>query len=430
MSEKTKKILIIVLFILIILILVFLIYYVFFKKPIVEEIEPVVITPEAEIQVKLPVTKNSWEKMTIRERLDQGLPTLEWPSDAPEEITEPIKVVIPEIDEIAQGGKTWITPVSSDPVKGATISADGKNSIYYDINSGHFYQTDNLGNKQLLTDQVFYNIENINWSPNKDKAIIEYPDGFKVVYDFNKKEQYTLPKNWQDFFWNKAGTQIVFKSTSQYPENNWLAVANPDASQSKPIEHLGENADKVTISWSPNNQVIAFSATGDPRGTWEQEILLIGQNQENFRSLIIDGRGFEPKWNPKGDQIVYSVYSSETGYQPRLYLVKAQGDEIGNKKIDLGLATWAHKCVFSQQNDFLYCAVPQELPEGAGLVLELAEDSRDDFYKINSLTGEISFLAEGAVGGYNVEDIYLSGEEDYLYFTDKNANKLRYIRLK
>ena len=423
-----KKILIIILFIIIVILLTLFLYLIFFKKP---AIPPLVVPPvEEEVRLpRLPVTKESWEDMTIRQRIQQGLPALEWPLEELEEITEPVERIVPEIDEVAKGRRTWITPISDQPVKGAALAADGVNSVYYDSISGHFYSIDNVGNKELLTDQVFYNIDKINWAPTKDRAIIEYPDGFKVMYDFNKKRQYTLPRNWQDFSWNNVGSQIAFKSISKYPENNWLAIARADGSQSKPIEHMGDNADKVTVSWSPNNQVVAFSATGQPRGAWEQEMLLIGQHQENFRSLIIDGRGFEPKWTPKGDKIVYSVYSVESGYQPRLYLVNAQGDEIGRDKKNLGLATWVHKCTFNQSGSTLYCAVPKELPEGAGLILELAEDARDDFYQIDVATGEVSFLAEGAMGGYNVEEIYLSADETCLYFIDKNTKRLRYLKL-
>ncbi|MBL7141504.1 hypothetical protein ISS21_00165 [Patescibacteria group bacterium] len=424
-----KKILIIILFIIIVIILALLLYFIFFRKP---PVPPVIPPVEEEIVVppRLPITKDSWEVMTIKQRLEQGLPALEWPEEAPEEIVEPIKRIIPEIDEIAKGGKTWITPVSDDFVKGAALAADGVRNVYYNPETGHFYSVDNLGNKELLTDQVFYNIEDINWAPTKDRAIIEYPDGFKVMYDFDKKRQYTLPRNWQDFSWDSAGSRIAFKSISKYPENTWLAIARPDGSQAKPIEHMGDNADKVTVSWSPNSQVVAFSATGQPRGAWEQEMLLIGQHGENFRSLIIDGRGFEPKWSPQGDKIVYSVYGVESGYQPRLYLVSAQGDEIGRNKKNLNLATWAHKCAFNQSGGTFYCAVPKELSQGAGLISELAEDARDDFYKIDVATGETVFLAEGAMGGYNVKEIYLSADEDYLYFVDKNTERLRYIRLK
>jgi len=429
MNSKTKKILTIILFSVIIVALVLVFYFIFFKKPVspVQVVPPVV---EEETKPRLPATKESWENMTISERIQQGLPALEWPSEAPEEVVEPIQRIVSEVDEIAEGRRTWITPVSDEPVKGATLASDGSKSVYYNSTTGQFFSTDHLGNKELLTEQVFYDIEKIDWAPNKDKAIIEYPDGFKVMYDFNTKTQYTLPKNWQDFSWDPAGSQIVFKSLSKYPENNWLAIAQADGRQPKPIEHLGNNSDKVVVSWSPNNQVIAFSSTGEPRGTWEQEILLIGQHQENFKSLIVDGRGFEPKWSPQGDKIVYSVYGSDSGYKPQLYLIDTQGEQTGRNKKVLGLATWAHKCAFNKSGDTVYCAVPGELPEGAGLVSELAEGLRDDFYKIDVATGEISFLAEDAMGGYDVEDIYLSDDESYLYFIDKNTSRLRYIKLK
>ena len=423
-----KKALII--FLIVLVILAGLIWFVFFRqKPVV--VQPTPEKPITEQPARLPVTRSQWEVMTIEERGRQGLPLSEWPAEgvvtetpvAPEKIT-------PEIDEVASGGRTWINTISDDVVQNATLAGDGQSNIYYDKTGGHFYKIDNLGNKELLTDQIFYNVDNINWAPTKDRAILEYPDGFKVMYDFDQKKQYTLPKNWENFSWDSSGSHFAFESTSQYSENNWLATSRADGSEAKPIEHIGENADKVTVSWSPNNQVVAFSATGDPRGAWEQEILLIGQNGENFKSLVIDGRGFESKWSPIGDKIVYSVYSADSNYQPKLYLVNAQGEEIGSDKIDLKLATWADKCAFNNNGSALYCAVPKNLPEGSGLITDLAANTRDDFYKIDAVTGQVSFLAEGAMGGYNVGDIYLSSDESTLYFVDKDTSHLRSIKLK
>lgn len=427
-----RKILIIVIFILFVILMGMLLYYTFFKKPTVPIPEPEVVGPPA----RLPdITKQEWERMTVEQRMEMGLPAFEW--EEPEVVEEippapliPLEEIVPRIDEVAQGGKTWITPISKMSIMEATLSSDGKNSVYYDKRSGYFYKIDSLGNKELFSDQAFHNVQDINWAPTKDRAILEYPDGFKVMYDFNKKKQYTLPKNWEDFSWNSAGSEIAFKSMSKYEENTWLAIAKPDGSYAKPIEHMGKNADKVTVSWSPNNQVIAFSETGDPRGTWEQEILLIGQHQENFKSLVIDGRGLEVDWSPIGDKISYSVYSGDNNYNPRLYIVNAQGEQIGKDRIDTGLNTWAHKCTFNNTGLYVYCAAPRDLPEGSGMIPEIGQFARDDFYKINARTGKVTFLAEGAMGGYNVKNIYLSDDQQYLYFTDKNTGTLRHIRLK
>ncbi|MDA2921741.1 hypothetical protein MYX07_00560 [Patescibacteria group bacterium AH-259-L07] len=429
-----KKVLLVIGFIGVVIVMAVLLYFAFFKRP---PAPPPVVVPPEEVEVvrpaRLPVTREIWERMTIEERITRGLSVYEFEEERAKEVTVPPTIerrVAPQIDEVAQGGRTWINPISSDPVQGATLAADGQNNVFYDKSTGQFYEIDSFGNKTLLTDQVFYNVSDVNWAPTKDRAIIEYPDGFKVMYDFDKDQQYTLPKNWEEFSWDSAGGRIAFKAMSKYPENTWLAVARPDGSGAKPIEHMGDNADKVTVSWSPNSTIIAFSATGTPRGTWEQELLLIGQHGENFKPLVVDGRGFESRWAPEGDKIAYSVYSADSLYQPRLYIAGASPDNIGENKIATGLATWAHKCAFNNGGSYLYCAVPQFLPEGAGLVAELSENTRDDFYKINTATGEVSFLAEGAMGGYNVRDMYVSGDDSVLYFVDENTERLRSIRLK
>ncbi|MCF7906748.1 hypothetical protein K9K85_00470 [Patescibacteria group bacterium] len=435
MSPKTKKILIIIAFVIVVALLAFLLYSVFFRKPVEPEIEPPVDElPEETVLPRLPVSREEWEGMTISERIQQDLPAEEWPSEEgvfeEGEIERRAQIISQEIDEIAQGGRTWVSPVLTEPVQWATTGPEEGKSVYYSPRDGYFYEVDHLGNKNLLSEQAFYEVQNVNWSPNKNRAILEYPDGFKIMYDFVKEKQYTLPNNWEDFSWNPEGERIAFKALSRYPENNWLSISNADGSQARPIEHLGDNADKVTVSWSPHNQIVAFSATGAPRGAWEQELILLGQHSENFKGLIIDGRDFQPEWSPQGDRLVYSVYSAEYDFQPRLYLVNGGVDDPGGDKKSLNLTTWAHKCAFNKEGSSLYCAVPRDLPEGAGLVKELAERSRDDFYKIDTETGKVSFLAEGAMGGYNVENIYVSEDETYLYFVDKYGHRLRYIQLK
>ncbi len=432
-----KKIILIILFILTAIGLAYLIYIVFFKPA---PAPPEVVPPE-KVEApppRLPVSREQWERMTIKERAEQGLPLYEWeeealPPTAPAkpEVPSPLapEKAAPEISEIAQGGKTWVMLVDKEETKFATLAADGKNSIFYNPKEGKFYKIDLEGNKTLLTEDTFPNVKNIYWSPTKDKAILEFPDGFKITYNFKTKKQYTLPNNWKEFSWSPDGSRIAFKLMGEYPETTWLAVSLPDGSNARAVEHMGDNADKVIVDWSPNHQVVAFSKTGEARGEFEQEILFIGQYHQNWPGLIVDGRGFKPKWSPSGDKLLYSVYSPNSGYRPELYLVNGRGRDIGTGKIKLGIFTWPHKCAFNKDGSYLYCAVPRDMPFGVGLVPELKGLEIDDFYKIDTSTGHASFLAEGAMGGYDVSQIYISDDESLLYFVDKRG-KLRYIKLK
>jgi len=419
-----RKILLIILFIVAVIALSIVLYFFFFAPA-----KPTVTPSEAPAEEfgKLPMSQEEFERLTAEERARLGLPEA---GVVPSTEREETGVSMPEYSEIASGGKTWVEIVANDVVIGAALASDGQKSVYYNKTDGKFYEIDAEGNKIILSGQSFYNVEKINWAPTKDRVILEYPDGFKIMYDFRKQKQYTLPKNWSDFSWNSVGSRIAFKTTGGQVEQNWLAMANPDGTGLKPIAFMGENADKVIVNWSPNNQVVAFSRTGQSRGVWEQEILLIGQNQENFRSLIVEGRGFESQWSPSGEKIAYSVYSADSNYNPKLYVVNASGDKIGTGKIDTGLTTWSYKCTFAHNDVDLYCAVPRDLPQGVGLVPDLITRTQDDFYKINLQTGQTTFLAESVLGGYDVQKMFVSQDGSLLYFIDKNTNNLRYIRLK
>lgn len=422
-----KKILIILVFVLVVIGLGLLLYLVFFKPPVKP---PPIKPPTVEVPPRLPVTREAWERMTIEERRRLGLPLYEWPEKVKE--VPPVEVPPPveEISEVAQGGLTWVNPVSYEKAEAVELAPDGINVIYYNRDSGQFYKITPEGEKQLLTDQVFKNVHKITWAPTRDKAILEFPDGYKIVYDFEKKKQYTLPFNWYDFSFNPSGTEIAFKLDSKYPENRWLSIANADGTGAQAIEPMGENQDKVIVSWSPNRQVIAFSKTGEPRGAWEHSILPIGRYGENFPPIIVDGLGFEHIWSPNGEKIAYSIYSPETNYNPTLYVIGAYGDEMGKGKIYTGLQTYSYKCTFNRIGDTLYCAVPRNLPYGSGLVPELARGIKDDFYKVDLKTGRATFLAESAFGSYEVEKVFLSSDESILYFVDKTTKMIRFIRLK
>src|SRR3989339_1681875 len=167
-----------------------------------------------------------------------------------------------ELPTIAQGGPTTTKELSPNVVRGTTLSRDGKGMNYYDMTDGKFYTVDASGAKRALTDKQFPNVSNITWAQQSDKAILEFPDGANVVYDFESKKQVTLPKHWEGFDFSPQGDQIAAKSIGLNENNRWLVLASADGTRAEAVQALGENADKVTVSWSPSDQVVGFSATG------------------------------------------------------------------------------------------------------------------------------------------------------------------------
>lgn len=333
------------------------------------------------------------------------------------------QIIIPS----GQNGQNDAVGVAADlGVNATNLSFSSSGSMqFYNESDGKFYRLGSDGKAQALSDQQFAGASNVVWSPTDDKAIIEFPDGSKIRYNFSTKEQITLPKHWEGFDFSPAGDKIVAKSIGLDADNRWLVVANEDGTKAKTIEPLGDNADDVIASWSPNNQSIAMYVKGSDFNN--KEVFFIGQNGENFKSITTEGRGFEPKWSPNGSELLYSVYSSDNDYKPTLWLTSAQGDNIGANRRPVGLNTWADKCTYA--GSAVFCAVPQSLERGAGLFPELSNNTPDLLYRIDPQTGIKSPISLGS-GSYSMKNLSVSPDGSYLYFTDTSTNRLRRVRLK
>lgn len=318
-----------------------------------------------------------------------------------------------------QGGANT-APRVTQPINNRIVSADTSpqgGMQFYNAQDGKFYRLDSNGNPVPLSDQVFYNVNKVTWSPKKEESIIEYPDGSNIYYNFNTKQQVTLPKHWDEFSFSPDGNKIAAKSLSLSPENRWLLTAAPDGSSIKLVEPMGENADKVIVDWSNNQQVVALSRTGDPMGSDRQQVLLVGLNKENFRGLTVEGRGLETEWSPSGSKLLHSVYSSTSDFKPQLWIINAAPDSVGENRRLLDVNTWASKCAMADDR-FVYCGVPERLDTGSGFAPDLANQTPDRLYKIDTATGIKTEIP--LENNYTIGSIKLDADGKNLYFTDKN----------
>lgn len=328
-------------------------------------------------------------------------------------------------DAIARGGITQTQRITSSPVTNLALGSSTGLS-YYDQFTGQFYTLDSNGNIRTLSDEVFPSVDSVAWGRTGDKAILEFPDGANIFYDFETDTQVTLPRHWTDFEYSPTSDEIIFKSIGLEPENNFLFIADEQGNSAKIIEFLGAEAGRVNPLWSPANQIVANYAETLDAG--RSEVFMIGHNKENFLSLVVNGINFDSKWNPNGSQLLYEVTSPTTRNNPSLWIVNAQGGNIGSGRRPLNLETSVDKCVF-QDTKTLYCAVPQNLPPGSGLIPNIARGIPDDIYKVNLVTGSSSLLARLDIP-LPISSLVLSEDNRYIYFTDAITGTLRKIQLR
>ncbi|MBU1180339.1 hypothetical protein KJ885_05325 [Patescibacteria group bacterium] len=396
-----RKILLIGGFVILVVGLGFGIYFTFFKAPAEEA--PEIVAPTVPTGV-LPTS---------------GLAKPAVPSEAAPEAVPGL----PTAKTIATADIT-LTAAGS-----ATLSSDGSAMQYYDSASGLFYKVDASGALTPLSNKQFFQVQNATWSGDKNKAVLEYPDGSNIVYDFSTDKQATLPKHWEDFEFSSDNKKIISKSMGADSNNRWLVISDTDGTNTKIVSALGNNADKVQVEWSPGGQVVGFSRTGDPTTEFgTQEIYLIGQNQENFKSLKVQGLSFEAKWAEEGDRILYSVTDPNNNYKPTLWVTDASGDNVGSNSVKINLDTWSNKCVILSGYK-AYCAVPKTLDDGAGLEPSVADASDDVFYLIDLETGVSTFVGEPE-SDYSVDKISVTNDENIIYFTDKATGALHQMIIK
>jgi Tol biopolymer transport system component len=322
-----------------------------------------------------------------------------------------------------------ISTIFTGSAQNTTITNSGQVQ-FYNANDGKFYRIDTNGNIAALSEEVFFSADTVTWDNTGNTAIIEYPDGSNIVYDFETKQPVTLPKHWEDFSFSPEGQQIIAKSLPLSPENRWLITTDSSGNNVRLIEPLGENANKVIVDWSANSQVAAFSRTGQALGIDREQILLVGLNGENFKALTVEGRDFRPKWTPDGKRVLYSVYSERSGFRPELWIVNASGDAIGEGRTFLNINTWADKCDFGTDGSrYVYCAVPESLQEGAGFVPETAANVPDIIYQIDTITGSRTSITSLQDGSFTINNLHVDEENNKIFVTDATTNSIIEINI-
>jgi hypothetical protein len=332
---------------------------------------------------------------------------------------------------VARGGATVSPTLVDSPTLGLVLASDGKTIRYYDRTTGKFMTVDANGKIVELSDQTFPDVQKVTWSADGTKVVMEFPDGSKITYDFAAKKQATLPSSWENFSFSPGSNQIAALQESDSMDSRYLVVSNTDGSNTQAVEPLGENAADVSVAWSPGSDVVALSQTGeadDTGGFGVRNVLFIGKNGENYPATEVDGLGFTPLWSPNGNYLLYSAAGSGDDFMPRLYVVTGAGDNMGSGRRALNLMTTADKCTFAD-NKTAYCAVPDSMPEGAGMEPAILIGVPDSVYKVNVVSGAVTLIGRPDVDS-TISALSVSADGSTLFFTDAQTGNIKKMALR
>jgi len=317
--------------------------------------------------------------------------------------------------------------ISISAVLSPTITSDKANIIYYSKVNGNIIQSDFNGlNQVTISDANLENLVKVLWAPNKNKTITIFQDNLenvsKYLYNFSDKKSLPLNKYVSYISWSPDSSKIVYQYQNTLTDDNNISTSLPDGSKFSTI--LKTRMKDLIVEW-PSDIYLREKPSGLAQSTLYSLNVLSG----SLNKLITDVYGFSIKWSPKGNKMLYSKTSSKG---QGIYIFTA--DNNGTNEKATGISTVAEKCTWSQDIRYIFCAVPKNISDAKVLPDDFYKGTfigDDEFYKINVSTGEkLNLLQDEEINiSLDAIDLFLSPQEDYLFFTNKGDGLLYRIKL-
>jgi Tol biopolymer transport system component len=141
--------------------------------------------------------------------------------------------------------------------------------------------------------------------------------------------------------------------------------------------------------------------------------------------LILSGKyGADYLWSPDGSQVLVSATTDSKNNKMTLGIVNSNGEYRS-----LNIPTFVSKCVWSKDGKTIFYALPGEIPDSAILPNDYQDKkffTDDTFWKMDTATGksERTINVSDIQGNHDSEDLFLSSDENMLFFINRIDGKL------
>jgi len=325
-----------------------------------------------------------------------------------------------EIENQATNSK--IRPISQEPVIGHTII--NEKVKYYLSSNGNIFESDFNGlNKKQLSSDNLNGLIKVLWSKNKDKVINIFEKNYlleKYLYNYNTDSLTLLDPKIRWIAWSLTQDKIAYQYYNSQTEDNNISISNPDGSEWENI--LSTRMKNLIVEW-PHKDKIAIRTK--PSGLAQSVIYEINLFDNNLKKIIEETYGLTALWSPLGNKILISETNSQG---KNLKLKLADLDEQIIK--ELTFVTLPEKCVWSQDNKTIFCAIPKDIPISSVMPDDYYKEEllfSDEIWRINLETEDIVKIEEK--DDFDAKELLLSPLEDYLLFINQKDDLLYSLEL-
>ena len=330
-------------------------------------------------------------------------------------------------DDMGEKEKMTLYQISAEPVVGAALSPDGSRVRYFKHTSGHLYENEFAGTKEIrISNITIPAILEVKWTRSKAYAIISYyADGeIRRLYSHysgtSTVSSAFLPSDIQNITTSLADDMIAYTILTNGEQI--LFVARPDNTTIRKI--LAIPAPDFELSWPAANTIALKQKSSAYASSF---LFTLNPSSKLLTRVLAQKEGLDVLWSPDGSRFL-SLETRKEGTQIILGVVSLKNNNV----IALPFATLPEKCAWApSEKNTLFCAIPESIPRGANLPDEWwqgAVSFSDALWRINIETGEQTQL----LPAYQLDaiNLFLSKDESFLFFTNKKDGSLWSLRMK
>ncbi len=316
--------------------------------------------------------------------------------------------------------------ISQEPVLGITV--DGQKVKYYLAGNGNAFESDFDGSNQVrLSLNVLMGLLEVLWSADKSKVIVvSEEEGLikKYFYNYPTKTAISLNSKMRWIDWAPDKNKIAYQYYNSQNEDNNISIANPDGSEWNII--LQTRMKNLIVEWPAQDKI---SIRTMPSGLAKSVVYTISLPANDLMK-INEAYGMSVLWSPLGDKMLFSETDSK-GKNLELKIMDLKKQTTG----ELDFITLPEKCVWSQDNRSIFCAIPKEISSSAVLPDDYYKNKvffSDDIWRINLDNGEAIKILEGSDDfqeSCDAQKMILSQQENYLFFINKKNGLLYSLEL-
>lgn len=325
---------------------------------------------------------------------------------------------------ITQEEKQKLIQLTKDPIIGATIKARENKILYFKQGTGHLYEIsfDGNGGESRISNITTTDIIDAQWSRDSSYALLttNTANSAKSVW-IHRTGTSTIERGiFTDTILSASFSALENKLVSSiYADGSYgIYTSTPTGSSRKKI--LTTTIPDYEVAWPAKNTIALKTRTSAFSPSLFQ-LQLIGSSPSVVES---EKYGFDVLWNSDGTKYL-AMETKRDSYAIELSL----HDRAISKAYVLTFKTLPEKCVFSKKTSALYCATPRDL--GPDPLPDAWWQGKTEFedvlWRIDPTDNKTSPLLEG--GGFDMTHLFLSPDENYIFFTNKKDSTLWSLKL-